>query len=97
MLNKRKKQSQISVPLTDQQRHIRELRASLNAPDPDQIHPFTRYKILTYLCVVFVVLVPFALYRLWWSPKTEFTSREQKIWTAVIGLIAIYALRMAAL
>ncbi len=95
MSGKIKKQSKASELLTDQQRHIKELRASLNAPDPYEIHPFTRYKILTYFCAAVIVLVPFALYRIW-CPKTEFTPREQNIWTAVILVIAIYALRMAA-
>lgn len=92
MSGKSKKKDCEKTPLTPTQLHIKELRASLNAPDPNEIRPFTWYKILTYLCVVAVPLVPVALYRIW-CLKTEFTKKEQIIWTSVIGTIAVYALK----
>lgn len=90
MSSKIKKQTQQTAPMTDTQKHIKELRARLNAPDPNEIHPFTLYKIITYLCVLILPLVPVALYRIW-RPATEFSRREQLIWTAVIGVIGVYA------
>ncbi len=69
--------------------HIKELREKLNAPDPEEIHPFTLYKIITYICVLFLPLVPVALILIW-RRKTTFTKKEQWIWTAVIITIAVY-------
>lgn len=92
--NKIKKQTQQTKTLTDTQRHIMELRTKLNTPDPEEIHPFTLYKIFTYVCVVVFPLVPAALYRIW-CIKSEFTPREQKIWTAVIITVALYMIRFA--
>lgn len=94
MSNQLKKQSRPAECLTAQQRHIKELRAQLNKPDPDEIQPFTLYKIITYLFVLILPLVPVALYRIWWG-KSEFSSKEQKIWTAVIAAIAVYMAVMA--
>lgn len=94
MSNKIKKQTQQTKALTDTQRHIMELRTKLNTPDPEEIHPFTRYKIITYLCVVVFPLVPAALYRIW-CVKSEFTPKEQKIWTAVIITMALYMVSFA--
>lgn len=79
---------------TETQAHIRQLRQQINAQNADHVQPFTAYKIITYFCVVFFPLVPVALYRLW-CPKTEFAPREQKLWTAVIVVIAAYAISLA--
>lgn len=43
--------------------HIRELRDELNKPDPDSIHPFTKYKLLTYIFVF--IFPPYGMYRVW--------------------------------
>lgn len=94
MSNKIKKQPQTAENMTETQKHIKELRTKLNAPDPNEIHPFTVYKILTYLCVVICPLVPIAFYRIWCA-KTEFSPKEQKIWTAVIIAIAVYMVSFA--
>lgn len=95
MSNKTKKQQmQTKENMTETQKHIMELRKTLNAPDPNEIHPFTLYKILTYLCVVIAPLVPVALYRIWCA-KTTFSPKEQKIWTAVIVAIALYMVSFA--
>jgi len=77
------------------QAHIRELREQINSRNAHDIQPFTFYKIITYFYTIFFPLVPLALYRLW-CPGTEFSRREQVIWTAVIIIIAIYAIFLAA-
>lgn len=79
---------------TETQAHIRELRQQINALNQDDVRPFTTYKIITYLCTLFFPLVPVALYRLW-CPKTEFSPREQMVWTAVIIVIAACAASIA--
>ncbi len=89
MSNKLKHSGKRQMPMTERQKHIKELRDTLNAPDPEEVHPFTRYKILTYLCVIFFPLVPYAFYRIWCG-KTEFSPKEQKVWTAVIMAIGLY-------
>jgi len=89
MSNRLKTSGRRQAPVTERQKHIEELRASLNAPDPEEIHPFTRYKMITYLCVVLFPLVPYAFYRIWCG-KTEFSPREQKVWTALIAAVALY-------
>jgi len=94
MSNKIKKQSQQTEALTVTQMHIKELRAKLNAPDPEEIHQFTLYKIITYLCVVVFPLVPVSFYRIW-CVKSEFTPKEQKLWTAVVIAIAVYMVSFA--
>lgn len=76
------------------QAHIRELRQQINDGNLDDTRPFTAYKNITYLCTVFFPLVPLALYRLWRS-GTEFSRKEQTVWTAVILVIAIYAIFLA--
>lgn len=96
MTNKRKQSGLGTAGLTPRQKRIKELRAKLNAPDPEEIHPFTRYKLFTYLFVLILPLVPVGLYRIW-KPGTEFSPKEQKIWTAVVVAIGVYALRFAFL
>lgn len=94
MSNKLKGSKKQQEPLTARQQHIKELRAELNAPDPEEIHPFTSYKIITYLCVLLFPLVPYAFYRIWCG-KSEFSPKEQKIWTAVIVVIGLYMVSFA--
>jgi hypothetical protein len=89
----RTKKKPTEQPLTERQQHIQELRAQLNAPDPNAIEPFTRYKILTYLFVLIMPLVPVAFYRIW-CKKSDFTPIEQKVWTAIIVVIAVYLVSM---
>lgn len=43
--------------------HIRELRDELNKPNPSDIHPFTKYKLLTYVFVF--IFPPYGMYRVW--------------------------------
>lgn len=66
--------------LTEQQKNIIRLRKKLNAPDPDAIHPFTKYKIITY--IFNILFTPYALYRIW-CKKSEFTKREKGVQTMV--------------
>lgn len=82
----------VSPKITDTQTQtrIRELREQLNSQNQDDSHGFTVYKIITYLCTLFFPLVPLALYRIW-CPKTEFSHKEQLVWTGVIAVIALYA------
>ncbi len=79
---------------TETQARIRKLREQLNSQNQEDSRPFTSYKIITYLCTLFFPLVPFALYRIW-CPRTEFSPREQLVWTGVIAVIALYAVSMS--
>lgn len=79
---------------TETQARIRQLREQLNSQNQDDSRPFTTYKTITYLCTLFFPLVPCALYRIW-QPKTEFSHKEQLVWTGVIAVIAIYAVSLA--
>ena len=90
MSNKIKRKSEMAVPLTERQKRIKELQEKLNQPDPAAVHPFTVYKLLTYLCVLILPLTPLALFRIW-RPHTEFTRKEQWIWTVLLAAIAVYA------
>lgn len=84
----------VSKKESETQIHIRELRQQINAQNRDDIRPFTAYKIITYLCTLIFPLVPLALYRIW-RPKTEFSRKEQMVWTGVILMIAVYAVSLA--
>ncbi|MEY8353537.1 hypothetical protein AALB39_09300 [Lachnospiraceae bacterium 54-53] len=79
---------------TERQRHIRQLRDKLNAPDIEELHPFSIYKIITYLCVLCLPLVPLALFRIW-STKSDFIAKERGIWTTVILVIAVYMVKIS--
>ena len=94
MSSKIKTQVNGKIKVSRTREHINELREKLNAPDPEEIHPFTLYKILTYICVLFLPLVPVALILIW-RRKSTFTKKEQWIWTAVIATIAIYMICIA--
>lgn len=72
---------------TEQQLRIQKMRDELNAPDPNDPHPFTRYKVITYPFVVF--FPPYALYRLW-CKKSEFNHREKMVQTALCVLVLVY-------
>ena len=78
--------------MTEQQIHIAELRKKINTPDPEYVDPFTKYKILTYLCIIMLPIMPYGCYRLW-SKKSEFSRREQIIWTVAVVLIIIYEVK----
>ena len=66
--------------LTERQKNIIRMRQKLNAPDPDAVHVFTPYKILTY---VFVILFPpYALYRIW-KKNSPFNKQEKWVQTMV--------------
>lgn len=49
--------------LTKRQRNILKMKEKLNTPDKDAIHPFTKYKIITYCCII--LFPPLALYRIY--------------------------------
>lgn len=72
--------------LTDRQKNIIHLREKLNAPDPNAVHPFTKYKIITY--IFNIVFPPYALYRIW-NKKSEFNQSEKGIQTAVCIIYVI--------
>lgn len=72
--------------LTERQKNIVRLREKLNAPDPDAVHPFTKYKLITY--IFNIVFPPYALYRIW-NKKSEFNQNEKGIQTAVCIIYVI--------
>lgn len=74
--------------LTERQIHIIKLREQLNKPDPDAVHVFTKYKIITY--IFNIVFPPYALYRIW-CKKSEFNTNERIIQTLVC-VIYVYCL-----
>ncbi|MFV0393401.1 MAG: hypothetical protein ACK5LC_03250 [Coprobacillaceae bacterium] len=76
--------------ITKRQMNIIQLRKKLNTPDPNAVHVFTKYKIITYIFVI--VFPPYALYRLW-SKKTEFNKQEKMVQT-VVSLIYMYLVIM---
>lgn len=66
--------------LTDRQKNIVRLREKLNTPDPNAVHVFTKYKVITY--VFNILFTPYALYRIW-CKKSEFNTNEKMIQTGV--------------
>ncbi len=91
MAKKTKRKQEETIELTERQKHIAELREKLNAPDPDDPHPFTKYKIITYICNI--LLTPYALYRIW-CKKSEFNQTEKYVQSAVC---VIYLIVLASL
>ncbi|MGN0984677.1 MAG: hypothetical protein ACI4OI_07525 [Gemmiger sp.] len=77
-------------PMTEQQMHIQKMRDELNAPDPNDPHVFTKYKLLTY--PFDVLFPPYALYRIW-CKKSEFNRTEKMVQTALCVLVMAYFLR----
>ena len=77
-------------PMTEQQMHIQKMRDELNAPDPNDPHVFTKYKLLTY--PFDVLFPPYALYRIW-CKKSEFNRTEKMVQTALCVLVMVYFLR----
>ena len=75
---------------TEQQLRIQKMRDELNAPDPNDPHVFTRYKVLTY--PFDVLFPPYALYRIW-CKKSEFNKTEKIVQSALCVLIMLYFLR----
>lgn len=63
-------------PMTEQQMRIQKMRDELNAPDPNDPHVFTKYKLLTY--PFDVLFPPYALYRIW-CKKSEFNQNEKMV------------------
>ena len=76
--------------LTDRQKNIVRLREKLNAPDHNEVHVFTKYKIITY--IFDIVFPPYALYRIW-KKDSPFNTQEKGIQTAVciIYMIVLFA------
>ncbi|MEG0593066.1 MAG: hypothetical protein RR512_07100 [Coprobacillus sp.] len=66
--------------LSDRQKNIIRLREKLNQPDPNAIHVFTRYKVMTY--VFNILFPPYSLYRIW-CKKSPFNTNERIIQTGV--------------
>lgn len=77
-------------PMTEQQMRIQKMRDELNAPDPNDPHVFTKYKLLTY--PFDVLFPPYALYRIW-CKKSEFNQNEKMVQTGLCLLVMIYFLR----
>lgn len=90
MATKRKKKKQYE-DLTDRQKNIVRLREKLNQPDPEDVHPFTRYKIITY--IFNIVFPPYALYRIW-NKNSEFNSSEKGIQTAVCIIYVVVLIQL---
>lgn len=95
--NKKKKKLRYGSPqqirpqaMTEQQMRIQKMRDELNAPDPNDPHVFTRYKVLTY--PFDVLFPPYALYRIW-CKKSEFNKTEKIVQSALCVLIMLYFLR----
>lgn len=66
--------------LSERQKNIVRLRNKLNQPDPHEVHPFSKYKLITY--VFNIVFPPYALYRIW-DKGSDFNNNEKGIQTAV--------------
>ena len=81
-------------PMTEQQVRIQKMRDELNAPDPNDPHVFTKYKLLTY--PFDVLFPPYALYRIW-CKKSEFNQTEKMVQTALCVLVMAYFLRFTFL
>lgn len=79
MATKRKKRDPYEG-LTDRQKNIIRLRNKLNQPDPNEIHVFTKYKIITY--IFDILFPPYALYRIW-KKNSPFNNTEKGIQTSV--------------
>lgn len=79
MATKKQKKDKLDG-LTERQKNIVRLREKLNQPDPQAIHVFTPYKIITY--IFNIVFPPYALYRIW-NKNSEFNKNEKGIQTAV--------------
>lgn len=77
-------------PMTEQQVRIQKMRDELNAPDPNDPHVFTKYKLLTY--PFDVLFPPYALYRIW-CRKSEFNPTEKMVQTALCVLVMAYFIR----
>lgn len=82
MAKKKRRNSQ--TELTEQQKNIVRLREKLNAPDLNAVHPFQKYKIITY--VFDVLFPPYALYRIW-CKKSPFSKNERIVQTGVCIMV----------
>lgn len=89
---KRKRQYENSEEARERHARMQAMRDELNAPDPEDPHAFTQYKVITYLFVIF--FPPYALYRIWCS-KSEFTMRERVVQTLVCVVVVAYVLLTA--
>ena len=71
--------------------HIRELTDQLNQPNSDEIHPFTKYKLVTYILIF--VFPPYAMYRVW-KKDSSFTSIEQiaETFVEIVYVISLLSL-----
>lgn len=85
MATKKQKKDKLDG-LTERQKNIVRLREKLNQPDPQAVHAFTKYKMITY--VFNIVFPPYALYRIW-NKNSEFNSNEKGIQTGVCIIYVI--------
>jgi len=77
--------------LSERQKNIVRLREKLNAPDPEEVKVFTKYKIVTY--IFNIVFPPYALYRIW-GKKSPFNSNEKMIQTSVCVIYMVVLISM---
>lgn len=66
--------------LTKQQVNIIRLRTKINGQGGNEVKPFTKYKIITY--IFNIIFTPYALYRIWCS-KSPFNQNEKYVQTGV--------------
>lgn len=69
---------------TKKKERIQELKNAINQEDSTEIHPFTKYKIITYLWIF--LFAPYALYRIW-KKETEFNRTEKAAQTFFVCCI----------
>lgn len=83
-----KKTKTMSVGLSEREKNIIRLREKLNKPNPDDIKPFTKYKIITY--IFNIIFPPYSLYRIW-KDKSPFSFNE-KITQSGVCIVYMFVL-----
>ena len=69
--------------LTLRQQNILRMKEELNKPDEKALHPFTKYKIITYFLVI--LFPPIAMYRVWKKDSTfDITEKIGQTLTCVL-------------
>ena len=69
--------------LTLRQQNILRMKEELNKPDEKALHPFTKYKIITYFLVI--LFPPIAMYRGWKKDSTfDITEKIGQTLTCVL-------------
>lgn len=72
--------------LTLREKNILKMKKELNKPDPNAIHPFEKYKVITY--VFNIIFPPYALYRIW-KKDSPFDVTEKAAQTMMIILYVL--------